>query len=63
MTIASVLDRYSAGAQAREDSLCCPVDYDASLLRLLPAEIIERDYGCGDPSRYVRSGDVVLDLG
>jgi len=26
-------------------------------------EILERDYGCGDPSRFVRSGDVVLDLG
>ena len=30
---------------------------------MLPQEIIERDYGCGDPSRYVRQGDVVLDLG
>jgi SAM-dependent methyltransferase len=30
---------------------------------MLPQEIIERDYGCGDPSRYVQAGDVVLDLG
>ncbi len=59
----SVLERYSGGARAREASLCCPVDYDRSLLEILPQEIIERDYGCGDPSRYVREGDVVLDLG
>lgn len=63
MSTASVLQRYSEGAKVREQALCCPVDYDRSLLKLLPAEIIERDYGCGDPSRYVRDGDVVLDLG
>lgn len=59
----SVLDRYSEGAESRQPDLCCPVDYDDSLLALLPQEIIEKDYGCGDPSRYVREGDVVLDLG
>ncbi len=59
----SVLGRYSEGAQARQESLCCPVDYDSELLKLLPREIIEKDYGCGDPSRYVREGDTVLDLG
>ena len=58
-----VSDRYAKGAQAREASLCCPVDYDRELLKLLPQEIIDKDYGCGDPSRYVRSGDTVLDLG
>lgn len=59
----AVLDRYTAGAQAREESLCCPVDYDNNLLAILPQEIIDRDYGCGDPSRYVQEGDTVLDLG
>ena len=59
----SVLDRYSEGADERQPDLCCPVDYDASLLKLLPQEIIDKDYGCGDPSRYVKEGDVVLDLG
>ena len=59
----AVLERYSEGANERQESLCCPVDYDASLLKLLPQEIIEKDYGCGDPSRYVQEGDVVLDLG
>ncbi|MBF0283253.1 MAG: methyltransferase domain-containing protein [Magnetococcales bacterium] len=60
---AHVLSRYAEGARRVEADLCCPVSYDAQLLELLPREIVERDYGCGDPSRYVRSGDVVLDLG
>lgn len=59
----SVKERYSRGAKQREESLCCPVDYDTGLLAMLPDEIIPRDYGCGDPSRYVRRGDTVLDLG
>ena len=59
----SVRSRYAAGAQTQVPELCCPVDYDASLLAVLPDEIIERDYGCGDPSRFVQAGDVVLDLG
>ena len=59
----SVKERYSRGAAEREASLCCPVDYDSGLLAILPDEIVSRDYGCGDPSRYVQQGDVVLDLG
>jgi len=59
----SVRERYSAGARERQESLCCPVSYDTDLLALLPQEIIEKDYGCGDPSRYVQPGDTVLDLG
>ncbi len=59
----AVLERYSEGAGKRQESLCCPVDYQTDLLKILPEEIIEKDYGCGDPSRYVREGDIVLDLG
>ncbi len=59
----AVLERYSEGANERQEALCCPVDYQTDLLKILPGEIIEKDYGCGDPSRYVREGDVVLDLG
>lgn len=58
-----VLNRYTQGARSCQADLCCPVDYDPNLLRLLPAEILAKDYGCGDPSRYVREGDTVLDLG
>lgn len=56
-------NRYSAAALAREAALCCPVDYDPQYLKIIPEEVLERDYGCGDPSRYVREGDRVLDLG
>jgi arsenite methyltransferase len=59
----AVRERYAAAARAREAALCCPVDYDARWLEAIPPEVIERDYGCGDPSRHVRPGDVVLDLG
>jgi len=59
----AVQDRYSAGAQVTEAALCCPVDYDPQYLAVLPQEIIEKDYGCGDPSRYLRPGEIVLDLG
>lgn len=58
-----VLHRYAEGAKSRQAELCCPVDYDPKLLALLPQEILDKDYGCGDPSRYVRKGDCVLDLG
>lgn len=59
----AVQERYSAAAQAVQPALCCPVEYDARYLEIVPREILERDYGCGDPSRYVEPGDVVLDLG
>ena len=60
---AAVRARYSDGAAACEQSLCCAISYDPRHLEVLPKEILERDYGCGDPTPHVRSGDVVLDLG
>jgi len=59
----AVRDRYRVAAGEREAALCCPVDYDSRYLEVIPKEVLERDYGCGDPSRYVRAGDTVLDLG
>ena len=58
-----VRKRYAAGAQATEAKLCCPVDYNAEYLKVIPNEVVERDYGCGDPSKYLREGETVLDLG
>lgn len=60
---AAVRERYSVAAQEREAALCCPVTYDPDLLKNIPDEIIEKDYGCGDPSAFVGEGDVVVDLG
>lgn len=59
----AVADRYSAASAQAEAALCCPVEYDTRWLEVLPQELIEKDYGCGDPSRYVRPGETVLDLG
>ena len=55
--------RYGAAAQQREACLCTPVGFDPRWLRVIPAAVVERDYGCGDPTRWVGSGDRVLDLG
>lgn len=59
----AVQERYAAAAQAVEPALCCPVTYDPRYLAVIPEEVLERDYGCGDPSRFVRAGETVLDLG
>jgi len=58
-----VRQRYAVGAKARADKLCCPVEYESEYLKVIPREVIERDYGCGDPSRYLHEGETVLDLG
>src|SRR5688572_5877129 len=60
---AAVLQRYGNAAEEVESCLCLPVSYDKALLTVIPQEIIDKDYGCGDPSRYVRAGETVLDLG
>lgn len=58
-----VKDRYSLGAETRVAELCCPTDYDPKYLAVIPEEVLERDYGCGDPSQFLREGETVLDLG
>lgn len=59
----AVKKRYAAGAKAPEAALCCPVEYDKKYLEAIPREVVEKDYGCGDPSQYLRPGETVLDLG
>lgn len=59
----AVLERYQAGAREPQESLCCPTEYEGNYLEILPQEIIEKDYGCGDPTRYVNLGETVVDLG
>jgi len=60
----AVLGRYAEASKAPEAALCCPtIHYDKALLAMLPQEIIEKDYGCGDPSKFVSEGETVVDLG
>ena len=62
-TDSAVRRRYRRAARATEPALCCPTSYDSRYLEAIPREILERDYGCGDPTPFVRPGDTVLDLG
>ncbi len=59
----AILKRYGNAAQEVEACLCLPVSYDQALLKAIPREILEKDYGCGDPSQYIHEGETVLDLG
>jgi arsenite methyltransferase len=60
----AVRSRYTEAARAREEDLCCSsADYDPKYLAAIPRPVIERDYGCGDPSHYAQRGETVLDLG
>ncbi len=61
---ASVRQRYAEAGRRTEPCLCVPSNaYDSRYLAAIPQEIVERDYGCGDPSRFVEEGETVLDLG
>ena len=59
----TVLERYQEGAREQQPSLCCPTEYAGNYTAILPEEIIAKDYGCGDPTRYVNVGETVVDLG
>ncbi len=61
--IESVQRTYAAAARQKEERLCCPISYNPKFLKVIPQEVLERDYGCGDPSQFVRIGETVLDLG
>ena len=58
-----VQQRYAEGAHKQVSALCCPTEYEPKYLKAIPEEVLERDYGCGDPSRYLEPGETVLDLG
>jgi SAM-dependent methyltransferase len=60
---ASVYARYSAASREVEAALCCPVQYAGQYLKVIPQEILDRDYGCGDPSQWVSEAETVVDLG
>ena len=59
----AVQNRYGSAALEKETCLCTPVGFNPELLEAIPDEIIEKDYGCGDPTKYVKKNDIVLDLG
>ena len=58
----AIQERYGSAALEKESCLCTPVGFNHVLLEAIPQEVIERDYGCGDPTKYVQKNDIVLDL-
>ena len=59
----AIQQRYGSAALEKENCLCTPVRFNPTLLEIIPQNVIERDYGCGDPTKYVHKNDIVLDLG
>jgi len=59
----AVKHRYTAAAKKPEAALCCPTEYEPEFLKIIPPEVIEKDYGCGNPAKFLKSGETVLDLG
>lgn len=62
---AIVRDYYGAAAEQPQPGLCCPIKYDAEAVRHIPAEVMDRFYGCGSPITQAKPqpGETVVDLG
>ena len=61
----SVREFYGDAAEHPQPELCCPVQPDAEDLKHIPAEVVERFYGCGSPvtAASLTPGESLLDLG
>lgn len=59
----AIQKRYGSAAIELETCLCTPVSFDPKFLDAIPSEVVDKDYGCGDPTKWVRKNDYVLDLG
>jgi 7,8-dihydro-6-hydroxymethylpterin dimethyltransferase len=62
---AEVREFYGYAAEQPQAELCCPVRPDPEDLAHIPAEVVERFYGCGSPvaSAAPKSGETLVDLG
>ncbi len=49
--------------KARKTGFAARSRTEGEYLTAIPPEVIERDYGCGDPTKYLQEGETVLDLG
>jgi len=56
--------RLNSESQFRIDGVAYEgVNYLKKYMKNIPQSVIEKDYGCGDPTQGIKAGDVVLDLG
>jgi 7,8-dihydro-6-hydroxymethylpterin dimethyltransferase len=62
---AAVRAFYGEAAEAPQEALCCPTKPDAEDLAHIPAEVVERFYGCGSPvsAAAPQPGEALVDLG
>ena len=62
---AEVREFYGQAAEEPQAELCCPTQPDEADLGHIPAEVIERFYGCGSPvsSAHPTPGETFVDLG
>jgi len=62
---AAVREFYGHAAEQPQPELCCPVRPEAEDLAHIPAEVVERFYGCGSPvsAAAPRAGEILVDLG
>jgi 7,8-dihydro-6-hydroxymethylpterin dimethyltransferase len=62
---ALVREFYGHAAEDPQKELCCPVRPDDDDLAHIPAEVVERFYGCGSPVSAAAplAGETLLDLG
>ena len=61
----TVREFYGEAAEKPQAELCCPVQPDAADLEHIPAEVVERFYGCGSPvtAASLVAGESMVDLG
>jgi 7,8-dihydro-6-hydroxymethylpterin dimethyltransferase len=62
---AAVRTFYGQAADEPQEALCCPTKPDAEDLAHIPAEVVERFYGCGSPvsAAAPQPGEALVDLG
>ena len=61
---AATRKRYAEAAATVQPELCCASGgYDSRYLEAIPKSVLDVDYGCGDPSKWLGPGETVLDLG
>ena len=61
----TVREFYGQAAEEPNAELCCPVQPEAADLAHIPAEVVERFYGCGSPvaAAALAPGETMVDLG
>lgn len=60
---ALVQGRAAAELAAQTQTVCCSEAYDRTLMKNVPKPVVDAEFGCGNPTRFIQPGDTVLDIG